>query len=83
MKKTMLYQNYWNKNYYLVVENLLLFYYYFFYIVLYILNPRKYLLTIKFSLLRQNEELKVHSDPPFVDKSAKYEVFIKDLFEIF
>ncbi|RHZ66067.1 hypothetical protein Glove_309g17 [Diversispora epigaea] len=31
----------------------------------------------------QNEELEVHSDPPFVDKSAEYEVFIKDLFEIF
>ncbi|RHZ73200.1 hypothetical protein Glove_232g73 [Diversispora epigaea] len=31
----------------------------------------------------QNKEIEVHSDPPFVNKSAEFDVFIRDLFENF
>ncbi|RHZ89085.1 hypothetical protein Glove_19g297 [Diversispora epigaea] len=47
-------------------------------------NVTDEIISVKLEKLNiQNKELEVHSNPPFVDKSAEYEVFIKDLFEFF
>ncbi|RHZ88290.1 hypothetical protein Glove_23g219 [Diversispora epigaea] len=42
------------------------------------------IISVKLEKLNiQNEELKIHSNPTFVNKSAEFEIFIKDLFENF
>ncbi|RHZ85269.1 hypothetical protein Glove_67g72 [Diversispora epigaea] len=47
-------------------------------------NVTDTIISVKLEKLNiQNKKLEVHSDPPFVDKSAEVEVFIKDLFEFF
>ncbi|RHZ87930.1 hypothetical protein Glove_29g139 [Diversispora epigaea] len=47
-------------------------------------NVTDEIISVKLEKLNiQSEELKVLSDPPFVNKSAEFEVFIKELFEIF
>ncbi|RHZ64847.1 hypothetical protein Glove_320g162 [Diversispora epigaea] len=47
-------------------------------------NVTDEIVSVKLEKLNiQNDELKIHSDPPFVDKPAEAEVFIKDLFETF
>ncbi|RHZ81008.1 hypothetical protein Glove_130g199 [Diversispora epigaea] len=46
-------------------------------------NVTDEIISVKLENLNiQNEEPKVHSGPPFVNKSEEFEVFIKDLFEI-
>ncbi|RHZ66125.1 hypothetical protein Glove_309g141 [Diversispora epigaea] len=47
-------------------------------------NVTNEIISVKLEMLNiQDEEQEVHSDFPFVDKSAEAEVFIKNLFEFF
>ncbi|RHZ66044.1 hypothetical protein Glove_309g20 [Diversispora epigaea] len=47
-------------------------------------NVTDEIISVKLEKLNiQNEELEIHSDPPSVNKSVEFEVFIKDLFENF